>query len=41
MHKDHPEIKYGKTGVLLINLGNTGLNKLVGYKKIFKRIFIR
>ena len=21
MHKDHPEIKYGKTGVLLINLG--------------------
>ena len=40
MDVDHPEVKFGKTGVLLINLGtpdSTGL----GYKKIFKRIFVR
>jgi hypothetical protein len=40
MKNDHPEVKFGKTGVLLINLRNTRLYKLVGYKKIFKRIFI-
>ena len=82
MDKNHPEVQYGKTGVLIINLGtpdstswwdirrylkeflsdrrvievnpiiwqnwcfnyqsrDTGLNWLVGYKKIFERIFIR
>ena len=81
MEQDHPKIKFGKTGVLIINLGTpdstswwdirkylkeflsdrrvievnpiiwqnwsiadkswyTGLNKLVGHTKIFKRIFI-
>ena len=37
MHHDHPKVKFGKTGVLLINLG-TLTHKLVGHKKIFKGI---
>ena len=39
MKKDHPEIRFGKTGVLIINLGTPNY-KLVRYKKIFKRISI-
>ena len=38
MDKEHPEVKFGKTGVLLINLGtpdSTGY----GILEIFKRIF--
>ena len=34
MNKDHPEVKFGKTGILIINLGTPDPNKLVGYKKI-------
>ena len=30
MDKNHPEVKFGKTGVLIINLG-TRLHKLVEY----------
>ena len=37
MKPDHPQINFGKTGVLLINLG-TQTNKLVGHKEIFKRV---
>ena len=32
--KEHPEVKFGKTGVLLINLGTPDSNKLVGHQKI-------
>ena len=40
-NKNHPtEVKFGKTGVIANKFGNARLNKLVGYKKIFKRIFI-
>ena len=28
MTEDHPKVNFGKTGVLLINLGNTGLTNL-------------
>jgi ferrochelatase len=38
---DHPDIKYGKTGVLLVNLGTPDSTKMVRYKKISKRVFIR
>ena len=36
MTEDHPKINFGKTGILLINLGTPD-----GHKKISKRIFIR
>ena len=39
MDKDHPDVKFGKTGVLIINLG-TPDSTSYGYKKIFKGIFI-
>ena len=38
MQKDHPEVKFGKTGVLLINLGtpdSTGCGILEKYLKEF------
>ena len=40
MDKNHPEIKFGKTGILLINLG-TPDSTIMGYKKIPKRIPFR
>ena len=33
----HPEVKFGKTGALIINLGTLDL-QIVRYRKIFKRI---
>ena len=33
MNKDHPKVKFGKTGILLINLG-AWIQQVVGYQKI-------
>ena len=37
MQKDHPKVEYGKTGVLLINLGTP--DSTIGDKKIFKNFY--
>ena len=36
----HPNVKFGKTGILLINLG-TPDSTILGYKKVSQGIFIR
>ena len=41
MKENHPKIKFGKTGVLLINLGTPDSTNWFDIKKISKRIFIR
>jgi ferrochelatase len=38
---DHPDIKYGKTGVLLVNLGTPDSTKWLDIRKYLKRVFIR
>ena len=40
MEKNHPEVKFGKTGVLIVNLEHQTL-QMARYQKIFKRIFVR
>ena len=35
---DHPPIEYGKTGILLINLGTPDSTSWWDVRKIFKRI---
>ena len=36
MNKDHPDIKFGKTGLLLINLGTPDSTKWLDIRKYLK-----
>ena len=40
MNKDHPKINFGKTGVLLVNLGTPDSTKMARYTKIFERVLV-
>ena len=39
--KDHPKINFGKTGILIVNLGTPDSTSWLDISKYFKRIFIR
>ena len=39
MNKDHPEIKFGKTGVLIINLGTSDSTSWWDIRKYLKSFY--